>query len=130
MNAQEIKQAVDNGHTVCWGNDGYRVIKTNGVYLIWHHDGHAIGLTHRDGISLNGKESEFFISDNLSEEGRKIARWMLQELSQLKYGNRVVVEGCFDAAIDNYAFVAPPESKSIIVDKTLRMLNGEYNETD
>lgn len=66
MNLQEIKRAVLSGQTVHWANRGYVV----------HHDCHgewsivctmncnAIGLTWRDGVTLNGRESDFFIGEN------------------------------------------------------------------
>jgi hypothetical protein len=63
MKLSEIKQAIESGHNVHWGNDGYDVIKGKFEYLIcFKHNQSCIGLTHRDGITLNGKESEFYIS--------------------------------------------------------------------
>lgn len=62
MNTQEIKQSVDNGIPVYWANQGYVVIKDSiGQYLIHctMNDSY-IGLTHADGETLNGKESQFF----------------------------------------------------------------------
>ena len=72
MNIAEIKQAVDSGHAVHWSNKGYRVIKDSiGQYLIeFHRTGHCIGLTWLDGVTLNGKERDFFTS----------ARWHVAEL--------------------------------------------------
>jgi hypothetical protein len=60
---QEIKAAVDEGKSVYWMNYGYQVIKakTSGEYLIsCPSTMHCIGLTHSDGISMNGKLEEFF----------------------------------------------------------------------
>lgn len=58
----DIKKAVDDGHDVFHQNSAYRVIKDNiGQYLITHSNGFAIGLTWRDGITLNGKLDEFII---------------------------------------------------------------------
>lgn len=65
MTLTEIKEAVDNGKIVCWANDRYRVIKGKFDYLIgWDIGGRQenyIGLTWRDGVTLNGKEEEFYI---------------------------------------------------------------------
>ena len=62
MTLKEIKAAVDAGSIVCWINGGYRVLKDmNGDYLIIHRGGSAIGLTWADGVTLNGKESEFYL---------------------------------------------------------------------
>jgi len=68
MNLNQIKTAVDAGKTVHWSNSGYRVIKSKyGEHLIiWNlggRDENCIGLTWRDGITMNGKESEFYIGD-------------------------------------------------------------------
>ena len=68
MTLDEIKHAIDNGRRVHWSNTGYVVIKGNlGQYLIeWNHTNpkHYIGLTWRDGVTLNGNESDFFIGDS------------------------------------------------------------------
>ena len=61
MNLEQIKTALANGERVYWVHNGYEVIRDNlGHYLIQYEDGHCIGLTHRDGVTLNGKEKEFF----------------------------------------------------------------------
>lgn len=63
MTLSEIKQAIESGHNVHWSHDGYEVIKDQYGYLICCKSNQScIGLTHRDGITLNGKESDFFIS--------------------------------------------------------------------
>lgn len=66
MTVSEIKSAVDAGKQVFWSNLNYRVIKDQiGQYLIHSQcNNHYIGLTWRDGETLNGKEEEFFIYDN------------------------------------------------------------------
>jgi len=62
MKLDEIKNAVNTGKTVCWANDGYRVIKGKYDWLIeWIEDGNCTGLTHQDEKTLNGKEEEFYI---------------------------------------------------------------------
>jgi hypothetical protein len=58
----EIKQAIEQGRKVYWSSLSYEVIKDNiGQYLICYNSGkHYIGLTWQDGVTLNGKESDFF----------------------------------------------------------------------
>lgn len=65
MTLPEIKLAVDTGKNVHWANLGYKVIKDKlGQYLIiFTANDWCIGLTWRDGNTLNGKESEFFIGE-------------------------------------------------------------------
>jgi hypothetical protein len=64
MNLQEIKSAVESGKRVCWHNVGYEVIKDRiGQWFVkCRGNGHLIGLTHRDGVTMNGKPSDFFIT--------------------------------------------------------------------
>lgn len=64
MNLQQIKRAVESGETVHWQNRAYRVIKDSiGQWLIEFNRGESYwGLTHRDGVTMNGNESEFFVA--------------------------------------------------------------------
>jgi len=63
MTLKDIKEAVEAGKTVNWSNSSYQVIKDDkGQFLIAHDNGSAIGLTHQDDVTLNGKESDFFIN--------------------------------------------------------------------
>jgi hypothetical protein len=66
MILSEIKAAVEAGKTVCWVNTGCTVIKDrkNQWLIAWNHgqsNASYIGLTWQDGVTLNGKEEEFFI---------------------------------------------------------------------
>ena len=66
MKASEIRRALDEGLRVFWADRSYEVIKgkLSGDYFIRSAvTGHCIGLTHYDGITLNGKESDFFIDE-------------------------------------------------------------------
>lgn len=65
MNLEEIKQAISEGKTVNWSNSLYKVINPhNGEYLILcTANNHAIGLTHRDGVTMNGDEKDFFVNN-------------------------------------------------------------------
>lgn len=66
MTLAEIKEAIEKGQTVHWASTAYTVIKDSiGQYLIGYDIGgrgeNYIGLTWSDGVTLNGKEYEFFI---------------------------------------------------------------------
>ena len=71
MTLQEIKKAVDQGLTVHWASELFQVINDRTGYLIQcKSNGHIIGLTWADGITMNGEEHQFFVA----EEGQKFAR--------------------------------------------------------
>lgn len=63
MTVDEIKTAVEAGQKVYWCNPGYQVIKDSiGQFLIkFIPNGHCIGLTWQDGVTLNGEPDEFFV---------------------------------------------------------------------
>lgn len=66
MNLQEIKEAVNNGKQVYWGNALYQVKKHinkkggEDWNIVCESNGHCIGLTWTDEKTMNGKESEFY----------------------------------------------------------------------
>ena len=62
MTLEEIKTAVDNGESVYWANENYRIIKDKlNQYLIHSQSNdYCIGLTWRDGVTMNGKPGQFF----------------------------------------------------------------------
>lgn len=67
MKLNEIKQAVKAGKTVHWSNSSYRVTFSKQAdgsenWLIQCDNGHAIGLTWADGVTLNGKPDEFYLA--------------------------------------------------------------------
>jgi hypothetical protein len=67
MKFAEIRRAVDEGLMVHWQNHEYEVIRASmhPSYLIRSTaTGHCIGLTWADGVTLNGKEEDFFIGDS------------------------------------------------------------------
>ena len=60
----------------------------------------------------------------MTKESRRLISFMIKELSQLKYGYRVIIEGCYDMAINNYGIKKPIDlSKNQIIDKVLDILN-------
>ncbi len=74
MTLQEIKDAVNAGKIVHWASLAYTVVKgkcdntgeDNWVILCTLND-HCIGLTWRDGVTMNGKPEQFFIADVVTE---------------------------------------------------------------
>lgn len=64
MTVDEIKKAVDEGKIVRWSSEIYLVHKVGDSYLITCElNDHTIGLTWLDGVTLNGKEEEFYIEE-------------------------------------------------------------------
>jgi hypothetical protein len=63
MNLEEIKNAVDRGLPVCWSHDAYDVLKNSKgwYYIKCNRNNNITGLTWRDGVTMNGKECDFFI---------------------------------------------------------------------
>ena len=63
MTLEQIKQAIDDGKTVHWSNDLYTVIKDRlGQYLIiCTSNDHCIGLTWKDGVTMNGQPEQFYV---------------------------------------------------------------------
>lgn len=64
MKLEQINQAVEGGQTVHWVNSLYVVVKDRlgQFFVVCKSNKHAIGLTHRDGITLNGTPEQFFIT--------------------------------------------------------------------
>lgn len=72
MTLAEIKAAVLAGKTVHWSNPTYSVIVTHPgptnrltadqwlIKCAWN--GHCIGLTHADGVSMNGQPEDFHLA--------------------------------------------------------------------
>ena len=72
MTLEEIKQAVVNGHEVCWKQTNYQVrhyqnsnkrsLKSSDFIIICTTNNNCIGLTWQDNITLNGDKEDFFIN--------------------------------------------------------------------
>ena len=64
MKLDEIKAAVRAGKTVHWSNDGYVVTedRLGQWHIVFTSTGHAIGLTWLDGVTMNGREDQFYIA--------------------------------------------------------------------
>ena len=67
MILEEIKEAVEAGKKVCWKHTGYKVIKDMMDQWMIHciYNDSYIGLTHNDGVTLNGAPKDFFIPEEL-----------------------------------------------------------------
>lgn len=69
MTLEEIKAAVRAGDMVYWVNRAYQVkchVFPDGReqwHLVCNLNDYTIGLTHLDGVTMNGKEEEFFIDN-------------------------------------------------------------------
>lgn len=77
MTLAEIKQAITDGKKVYWSNKAYEVIKDSvGQYLIGSNFSgtpNYTGLTWVDGVTMNGKESEFFTGEDLESRDSDIS---------------------------------------------------------
>ena len=63
MYLQQIKDAVDRGETVHWASPAYTVKwweRSQTYNVVCTHNGSAIGLTHQDGVTMNGAPIQFF----------------------------------------------------------------------
>lgn len=73
MTLSEIKTAVESGKIVHWSSTYYTVIKDKiGQWLIKCDNGHCIGLTWTDEVTMNGKEEDFFIVPEKEEKMQPI----------------------------------------------------------
>jgi hypothetical protein len=67
VNLEAIKAAVLGGATVKWGGSDYEVRydpESESFFIYSLATMHSISLAWADGITLNGRPSEFFISDS------------------------------------------------------------------
>ena len=67
MKLEEIKTAVLAGKTVHWANSLYEVrysSKIDEFQVVCTLNDYTNGLTHRDGVTMNGEEEEFYIKEN------------------------------------------------------------------
>ena len=67
MTLQEIKAAVFAGKTVYWSTTAYAVKyneRGDCFNIVYTPDVNCIGLTHRDGVTMNGKPEEFYVAGN------------------------------------------------------------------
>lgn len=65
MNLQQIKDAVLAGKKVYWITPRYQVVHCDGDFCISHTGGTSIGLTWRDGVTLNGEEADFKVDESV-----------------------------------------------------------------
>lgn len=69
MTLEQIKQAIAEGKKVYWASLAYDVIKDDvGQYLIkCNINGSCVGLTWRDGITMNESEDDFFTMEGFKQ---------------------------------------------------------------
>ena len=73
LTLDQIKQHVRDGKRVHWMNPAYTVILDSvGQWLIAYRHGHSnanyIGLTWRDGVTMNGDPADFYLADKESSK--------------------------------------------------------------
>lgn len=64
MTLEQIQQTIADGKRVFWKTAAYEVKRTGAQYLIVcviNKD--AIGLTWRDGVTMNGKPTDFYVGE-------------------------------------------------------------------
>lgn len=83
MKALEIISAINNGQRVFWRSTAYEVIKDskNQFLIQCAANGHCIGLTWADGVTLNGKESDFYIPSPTQQLAREFSKVLRQTLT-------------------------------------------------
>ena len=67
MNLEEIKAAVLAGKTVHWASRIYEVRyapKLDEFQIVCTANDSIIGLTWKDGVTMNGKEDDFYIKED------------------------------------------------------------------
>lgn len=64
MTLEEIKSAVLAGKKVHWSNEGYEVVQDelDQWFIKCNQNSQCIGLTHQDGVTMNGQPADFFIA--------------------------------------------------------------------
>jgi len=70
MSPAEIARAVDEGLRVYWQSPSYEVVKGSlgsGYFIRSQVTGHCIRLLQSDGVTLNGKASDFYIDASCGE---------------------------------------------------------------
>jgi len=65
-----------------------------------------------------------------SDTANLVIQYMLLNLSGMSYGYAMVVEGCFDSAIENYGYEKPDETKKEICEFVKDILNSINNDID
>lgn len=80
MTLKDIKEKVDAGFRVCWATPAYEVVHDEvDQWLIWCVDNdNYIGLTHADGITMNGSEDQFFVDETVAPDEVKAALALAQ----------------------------------------------------
>lgn len=92
MTLEEIKQAVDAGKTVHWATPAYTVVhdvlKDGEDQWLIHctFNDSFIGLTWRDGVTLNGKPEQFYIE---GEQPQPKSAWAAARPAPRRLGRRV-----------------------------------------
>ena len=70
MELAEVKTAVLAGETVHWASSAYVVTHAGddahrGFCIVCIHNDSAIGLTWRDGVTMNGDVEDFYVAEDV-----------------------------------------------------------------
>ena len=58
----------------------------------------------------------------MTTEACKLIIYMVKEISAFTRAPKIIIEGCYDAAIFNYSFEEPEEGKEVVVAEVMRIL--------
>jgi len=109
MKLQEIKDAVLAGKTVYWKNSNYKVLNDdNNDWLIVYNHGQSnqncIGLTWRDGETLNGEEEDFKVEEDEYEMDAQCCPFCGEDVTFVNTA-RIIDESGESFEVDEYQCV-------------------------
>lgn len=132
MNLEQIKAAVKAGKTVHCGTGAYIVIEDNkGQWMIkCTLNNYCIGLTHQDGVTLNGKEADFFIAKSMTHHAIiGHLQQMSDAMNSLTALWDIRKEECDEILTGEYPFENSFDQVAIDVQRWLRHANGHSTST-
>lgn len=63
----------------------------------------------------------------MSNEKQRIMRYILRSLGHCNYLYRSIIDGCYEAAVNNAHYKIPPEGKEDVIDSVVAAMNALYN---
>jgi hypothetical protein len=94
MNLKQIKKAVDAGKVVRWVNESYTIEKDDLNYIIVRGES-FIGLTQKDGKTMNGKEEQFYI-EYAADDSVEVPEPNETDMHNFSFVGSVVLPSRFD----------------------------------
>lgn len=95
MQLKEIKDAVESGKTVHWANTGYIVFKDslNQWLIVCLRNFDCVGLTHKDGVTMNEDPEMFYISGDSESTAKRIVDKIVKDKAfQPKELERIILD--------------------------------------